>query len=231
MARARKIRIEQHQLFSPRGGHRGGAGRKPRGERPLVAHAPRAQVTRHTPVFVTTHVADGLPNLRRDRTLALLRATLNAGSDRLGFRLVEYSIQSNHLHFMVEAEDERALGRGMKGLLVRVARALNRAWERAGRVMRDRYHSRVLKSPREVRQVLVYVLQNARKHGAELLGIDACSSGPWFGGWADRTPRPDRSLPSAVSWLLSVGWTRGGLISVRENPRGGHDWSGEFVPD
>jgi hypothetical protein len=52
-------------------------------------------VTRHTPVFVTTKLVDGLPNLRRERTLALLRDTLAAGADRLEFRLVEYSIQSD----------------------------------------------------------------------------------------------------------------------------------------
>ena len=192
--------------------------------RALVAHASRARVTRHTPVFVTTRLVDGLPNLRRERTLALLRETLAAGADRFGFRLVEYSIQSTHLHFVVEAQDERALGRGMKGLLVRLARALNRAWERSGRVMRDRYQSRVLKSPREVRHVLLYALQNARKHGARLLGIDAFSSGHWFEGWADRAPRADRPLPRPNSWLLSFGWTKGGLISTRETPRGGEEW-------
>ena len=149
-------------------------------------------MTRHTPVFVTTKLVEGLPNLRRDRTLTLLRDTLAAGADRFGFRLVEYSIQSTHLHFVVEAEDECALGRGMKGLLVRLAKALNRAWGRRGRVIHDRYHTRVLKTPREVRQVLVYALQNARKHGARILGIDAYSSGPWFEGWADRAPCADR---------------------------------------
>ncbi len=184
-------------------------------------------MTRHTPVFVTTKLVEGLPNLRRERTLALLRDTLAAGADRFDFRLIEYSIQSNHAHFIVEAPDERALGRGMKGLLVRLAKALNRAWERRGRVIRDRYHARVLKTPREVRQVLVYALQNARKHGAQILGIDAFSSGPWFGGWSDRSPRADRPLSRALSWLLRVGWTQCGLIATRETPRGGASWDPE----
>ena len=223
MHRTRRDNVEQLALFR-RGGRRDGAGRKPAGGRALVAHSSRTRVTRHTPVFVTTKLVEGLPNLRRERTLALLRDTLAAGADRFGFRLVEYSIQSNHLHLVVEAQDTRALGRGMKGLLVRLARALNRAWERSGRVMRDRYQSRVLKSPREVRQVLVYALHNAKKHGARILGIDAFSSGPWFGGWADRAPRSDRRLPRAISWLLSSGWTQSGLISTRESPRGGTDW-------
>jgi hypothetical protein len=82
----------------------------------------------------------------------------------------------------------------------------------------------VLKTPRAVRNALVYAVQNARKHGAQILGIDAYSSGPWFEGWADRSPRADRPLPRPNSWLLSFGWTKGGLISTRESPRGGAEW-------
>ncbi len=223
MQRSRRNTAEQLALFR-RGGERDGAGRKPAGERALVAHARRARVTRHTPVLVTTKLVEGLPNLRRERTLVLLRDALGAGSDRFGFRLVEYSIQSTHLHLVVEAQDERALGRGMKGLLVRIAKALNRAWERRGRVIGDRYHALVLKTPRAVRNALVYAVQNARKHGARILGIDAYSSGPWFEGWADRAPRADRALPRPNSWLLSFGWTQGGLIATRESPRGGAEW-------
>ncbi len=89
MRRSRSNNVQQLSLFR-HGGKRERAGRKPAGERALVAHTPRARVTRHTPVFVTTKLVEGLPNLRRERTLALLRETLAAGSDRFGFRLVEY---------------------------------------------------------------------------------------------------------------------------------------------
>ena len=65
------------------------------------------------------------------------------GREPIRVPVIEYSIQSNHLHFVAEAQDEIALARGMKGLLVRVAEALNRAWERTGRVVGDRYHARV----------------------------------------------------------------------------------------
>jgi len=210
--------VRQIYLFR-RGGKRAGAGRKPKGDRALVPHETRARVTRRTPVLVTTRLLAGLPNLRRESTLVLLRKTFAAGADRFDFRLIEYSIQSNHLHFVAEAPDETALARGMKGLLVRVAKGLNRAWERTGRVVSDRYHARVLETPREVRNALVYVLQNARKHGARILGIDAHSSGPWFGGWRDRTPRRDRALPEAISWLLLFGWLKGGRIATSEAPR------------
>jgi hypothetical protein len=106
----------------------------------------------------------------------------------------------------------------MQGLLVRIAKALNRAWERRGKVLSDRYHARILRSPSEVRHALVYVLQNARKHGAQITGIDAFSSGPWFGGWRDRRALEDRPIAAARSWLLTTGWTLGGLLRTDETP-------------
>ena len=217
MSRTKANSVRQLTIFA-RGGERDGAGRKPKGERALVTHARRPKLTPRDPVLVTTHLLPDLPNMRRERTLAILRDALAAGSDRFGFRLVEYSIQSNHLHFIAEAEDARSIARGMQGLLVRIAKALNRAWERRGKVLSDRYHARILRSPREVRAVLVYVLQNARKHGAQITGTDAFSSGPWFCGWLDRVARDARPIAAARSWLLTTGWRRWGLLRTHEIP-------------
>jgi len=213
-----KSKAPAQLTFFPRGGPRRGAGRKPKGDRALVSHATRPTLTQRDPVLVTTRLLPGLPNLRRERTLTTLRTALSAGSNRFGFRLVEFSIQSNHLHFIVEAEDARAIARGMQGLLVRVAKALNREWGRRGRVLGDRYHARVLRTPSEVRTALVYVLQNARKHGARILGIDAFSSGVWFEGWSDRVARAARPIARAGTWLLTTGWLRGGRLSTHETP-------------
>ena len=140
--------------------------------------------------------------------------------------MIQYSIQSNHLHLIVEAKDQRALSRGMKGLLVRVAKALNRLWRRRGKVVGDRFHERILRTPREVRNALLYVLNNARRHGVKLGGLlDAFASGRWFGGFRERglrARRDDQHRPvaEAHTWLQRVGWRRHGLIGARELPRG-----------
>jgi putative transposase len=65
-------------------------------------------------------------------------------------RLIEFSILSNHLHFLVEADSSRSLARGMKGLSVRVARSLNRDSGRTGRVFVDHYHLHLLRGPTEL---------------------------------------------------------------------------------
>jgi hypothetical protein len=103
---------------------------------------------------------------------------------------------------------------------------VNRIFGRSGPVLTDRYHLHVLRTPREVRNALAYVLSNARKHAAQAgrafsraFAIDPASSGRWFEGWQDlireKGPPPPAGRPVAMprSWLLSVGWKRGGLLS------------------
>jgi REP element-mobilizing transposase RayT len=89
--------------------------------------------------------------------------------------LVHYSVQGNHVHLLVEACDERSLSRGMNGLGVRVARGLNRVMRRSGKVLEDRYHGHILRTPTEVRNARGYLLQNARRH-IGLVGADPYAS-------------------------------------------------------
>jgi len=77
---------------------------------------------------------------------------------------VHYSVQGNHVHLLVEAKSEKSLSRGMCGLGVRVARGLNRVMRRRGKVLGDRYHGHILRTPTEVRRARDYLLQNARRH-------------------------------------------------------------------
>jgi hypothetical protein len=109
----------------------------------------------------------------------------------------------------------------MTGLAVRVARGLNRLWRRVGAVLADRFHARVLRTPREVRAALVYVLQNARKHGAWVARFaDVFSSGPAFDGWREKVAESSAGvLARARTWLLARGWRRLGLIGMGELPK------------
>jgi REP element-mobilizing transposase RayT len=211
--------------FKQRGGARKGAGRKPKGQFAGIRHAPRVPLAARFPVHVTAKLSGGLPSLRRRAAYAALRAAFAAGCDRLGFRLVHYAVLNDHLHFVVEAADRHALSRGLQGLLVRVAKKLNKLWSRRGRVFADRYHDRILRSPREVRNALAYVMNNARKHAAQgravrvTQPIDTFTSAPWFDGWKETlTVRGIefvvRPVATARTWLLSVGWRRHGLLNA-----------------
>ncbi len=141
-------------------------------------------------------------------------------ASRAGFRVVHYVALSNHLHIVCEANDTSAMSRGIQGLCVRIARGLNRIWRRHGSVFDDRFHARQLRTPREVRSALNYVLQNAVKHGVALQdGVDPFSSARWFDGWKsaiESTFGPANPLQAARTWLLRVGWRRWGLLHPAE---------------
>ena len=189
-----------------------------------MSHAKRPQLRAQFPVLVTLRLREGLPSLRYDDSHEVVKQAPAASSSN-GFRVIEYSVQSNHLHLFAESSDEQTLSRGMIGLGVRIARGLNRLWKRIGRVFSDRYHARILQTPKAVRIALIYVLQNARKHGAwRARAPDTYSSGPSFDGWKRPTQNlaDSRSgfLARARTWLLSVGWRRHGRIDPREVPVG-----------
>ena len=146
-----------------------------------------------------------------------------ARATHAGFRVVQFSVQRDHVHLIVEGADRQRVMRGVTGLAVRVAKAVNRAMRRRGSVWDDRYHARSLKTPREVRNALAYVLLNWRKHIRDArAGVDRCSSAPWFTGWRDLrlTAVPVEESPVAAphTWLASVGWRRHGLLRVDEAP-------------
>src|SRR4051812_48282563 len=98
--------------------------------------------------------------MREEPVTAAVKVALLASMNRFGFRLIHYSIQTNHLHLLVEANNRAALAKGVKGLTVRVAKALNQLCQRKGKVFSDRYHVHVLRKPLETRKALHYVLNN-----------------------------------------------------------------------
>jgi hypothetical protein len=217
-------RSQQAQFVFPNGwgGTRKGAGPKARGERAGVSHRTRAPLAARFPAEVTMRVRSGLPSLRGPREFAALRGAILTGCERAGFRLVHFSVQCNHLHLIVEGSCRSSLSRGMQGLAIRMARALNRLWRRLGSVFADRYHDRILRSPLEVWYALRYVLNNARKHGAwtSRTRPDPLSSSAWFDGWRELQPESPESSPTARArtWLLRLGWRFHGQISVAADP-------------
>jgi REP element-mobilizing transposase RayT len=227
--KARKRHVQQELRLSESGSRRGGkrkrAGRKPKVVgAPGVSHRARPLHSAKHPVHVTLRVCRDVPNLRRNAFLPVLTDALRAGNDRFGFRLCHYVVMGNHLHLIVEAEDARALARGMQGLSIRLARRVNVAARRSGKFFADRYHAHVLRTPTEVHRALSYVLLNLRKHASEHAGrppegLDAFSSGAWFDGW--HTPPPSATrlrggeapVTRPQAWLLREGWKKAGIIS------------------
>jgi len=206
---AAKGKPKQMQLHLPTWGgrrkrkRRGASG----GRRELgkVPHRRRPTLAPRHPVHATWRVLPNVWNLRSRRCFSRISRCFDRGRDRFGFRLVHFSVQGNHIHLIVEAPDERALARGMQGLGVRIAKALNRLMERKGAVLADHYHARQLRSPTQVANALAYVLMNFLHH---FPGDRARYAGDlrdrFSSAWREQGKDPPVVAPR--TWLLSIGW-------------------------
>lgn len=204
------------------GGRRAGAGRKRTLPGPArVSHRLRGVADARWPLHVTVRVERGIRLQGLDMAEVLQQAFV-AGCDKPGFRICQFSVQGNSLHLVCEASDDDALARGMQGWSIRFSRGVNRRLGRRGRVFCDRYHARALRTPAETRDALAQVFHNAHRDQQRLSprfgGVDPYSSAWWFDGWENESwragARPDAERPvaKAKSWLLRVGWRKGGLL-------------------
>ena len=194
----------------------------------------RPAITRHVPVHVTMRISAAVGSMRkRHMYRAVQQATLHAFAAKQ-VRIVHFSIQHDHLHAIVEADDRDRLARGLQGFQICAARRINTKIQRTGTVFTDRYHARLLTNPRQVRNTIAYVLNNWRRHREDRRGvfrgfrIDPFASSIMFSGWANyefstaalRAPPTYEPLwvYLPTCWLLRVGWQRHGLLDVTEVP-------------
>ena len=212
-------------------------GRRPQAERVgFMPHDARAVHDKNHPVHVTIRRVALGPSFRTQLICGAIRRVIAAAKSK-GVRVLHYSVQENHLHLMVEAESAADLSNQMRTLFSRIAFTVNAVAQRRGRLFRDRHHRHALKTPREVRNALVYILFNDRKHRASDASvqntaptIDRCSSAYWMHDWSpsDKPPEggvlplEDAPTTKPKTWLASWGWHRGKpslLLRFSECPR------------
>ncbi|MBA3462088.1 MAG: transposase [Deltaproteobacteria bacterium] len=245
MARPRIRHVQQELLDSTgtkpksrRGGKRRGAGRPPKGERAGSPHKKRPSFKSSQPLHIVLRVLPVMGQLRRRSVFRALRQASLTVATREDFRIVHISIQQNHVHLLVEAQNKTALSRGMKAFEISAAKRMNAAlkWKvrRRGKVFEDRYHSEIIGTPRQARHALAYVLNNWRKHKQDRGAVertwmvDPFSTATAFlgwkqlqgqsGGWKVRETYEPMVVWEPRTWLLKVGWRKHGLLDCYEVP-------------
>ena len=208
------------------GGRRRGAGRKRLTVKRAVPHRRRRAVLGEVPIHLTMRVVEGMPNLRDEAFLPEVDRCFEAACLRDGFRITCWTMQSNHFHLIVEASDRESLTAGIKGLKVRLARAMNRFFQRTGQAFAERCHEEFLTHHCQARHCVRYVLENAKRHSTESVppnDLDPFSSAHWFDGWRNfprkrllylRRRRPRTTAPP-VTRLLRPTWRSQGTLAVR----------------
>jgi REP element-mobilizing transposase RayT len=212
-------------------------------------HEKRPELKGRFPVHVVLRVHEDMGSLRkrfmysalREATIAVAMREL-AFKEHGAFRIVHISIQRDHVHLLVEADDKVALSRGMQSFQISAAKHMNRAISvkrqlavrRRGTVFPDRFHQEIITSRKQARHTLNYVLNNWRKHREDQgqlqrsWKVDPFSTGAQFGGWKELEhamvmwPLRETYDPLIVylprTWLLTDGWQMYGLIGTREVP-------------
>ena len=213
---------------------------RPRKEGAGLRHEARPVRNPRHPLHVVSRVCPGLESLRTNDAVDLIRGAIRESQGAYGMRVIHYSIQSNHIHLLVEVDGSElqpslrgvpvneirrseelaklALAKGIKSLLVKIAKRLNaRLWRRKGQVFEGRYYAESISTPLQMQRAIAYVLNNGQHHGATILRIDPYSSGRWFDGWEApiATPsEPPEEWPVAAprTWFAGVGWKIHGPI-------------------
>ena len=244
MARLRKRHLQQSLLCLDKNGQKRGVDKhrrpgrpKPKGKRSSERHKTRPLIVARDPLHVTMRIARRVGKLRQRHVYLAIRRAMVTTFQRTSFRIVHMSIQSTHIHLIVEADDRMALARGMQGFQISAAKHINAAIakelgeeRRVGCVFVDRYHAKAISSRRGMRNSLVYVLNNWRHHREDRFSntadfaVDPFSTGPSFTGWNRPLeldwPPTYQPLPvwEPKTWLLREGWKMYGLIDPGEVP-------------
>lgn len=124
-----------------------------------VAHVPREKVKATTPLHINFKYN---AYIRTEAILKVLELSI-ANAAKLEFSVTHYTLQSNHIHLIAEASNNKILSSGMRSLTNTMVKRIGK-----GSIQLERYHLHVLKTPREVRNALDYVLHNDIKHTGKL---------------------------------------------------------------
>jgi len=223
MRKSKKSPQAELNFSSKRGGKRKGAGRKKKLEG-QPNHVKRPEISGKAPLHITLKLQSGIQSPRSLEGMDNFQNAF-AKAAKLGLKVIHFSLQSNHAHIIAEVMNNEALERGMKSLTVAIAHAINTARKTAGAVFLGRYHLHPLKTPKEVKNALKYVLFNFSKHLGIKPTLDPFSS---VFGFKDleklmgkdtfeklKQIRPPKWLRESLSrlfppttWLLRSGWQR-----------------------
>jgi putative transposase len=206
-------------------GYRRGAGRPNRSQ--TVNHMRRPRVDFSKPLHITQKLKSGIPSLRRKDFERLFHGSLQ-GAKEAGLHVIQYSLQHDHIHMVVEVANNKKLRAGMYSLASSFARALQKKMGLTGGIFKGSFHMVVITSPTQMKRVLTYVLLNYCKHSKMLEHLDPFSSGRFFVKWREllgrkrwnpvleweiQGEREDAAvigLSPPQSWLARQGWLRAG---------------------
>lgn len=139
-----------------------GAGRKALHDKG-IRHTERETIKKLSSLHLTIKIERNKAGLKNKTVLALLHKAIMKAR-KIGLGIIHYTLEYDHVHLLVEASDNEILGKGMQSFGICFSKGINKYKTQKGQVYKTRYHLRVLKTFREIKNVLNYIFGNAVKH-------------------------------------------------------------------
>ncbi|MGZ3787001.1 MAG: transposase [Bacteriovorax sp.] len=128
-----------------------------------IRHTSRPFLKKPSSLHLTVKIKKNKAEMKNKSVFSLLkRAILNAR--RQGLKVIHYSLEYDHVHLLIEAENNHILGKGMQAFGGTFSKAINRMRKLKGGVYKHRYHFRKISSARELKNVMNYIFTNGLKH-------------------------------------------------------------------
>jgi REP element-mobilizing transposase RayT len=165
---------KQFSLFNQKGA---GRPKLPLHKRRSIAHRTRDEIPKQKPVHVTIKIRKEILATLRNKLVFKKIARAISKARQKDLRVIHFSVQRDHIHFLLEAHDKKHLGRAMQSLTISLAKSLkNLSGTKLKKIFKDRYHVHILRTFAEVKNTKLYILGNALKHGAIADHFDTFSS-------------------------------------------------------
>lgn len=139
-----------------------GAGRPAMHDRG-IRHIARDVIKKNTALHLTVKIEREKAGLRNKDILKALQSAIFRARLK-GLRILHYTLEYDHVHLLVEADNNQMLATGMQSFGICFSKGINRIKRLVGRVFQTRYHFRKLKSRNEIRNAFNYIVGNSIKH-------------------------------------------------------------------
>jgi len=138
------------------------AGRPAKNDR-AIRHIERPKFHRMRSLHLTIKIRENKADIQNKRILIRLAHSIQRARLQ-GLKVLHFALEYNHVHLLVEAGSHEILHKAMQALGISFAKGINKIKSRKGAVYKHRYHFRQISTPRDLKNVIHYILQNHRKH-------------------------------------------------------------------
>jgi len=129
-----------------------------------IYHQSRPVLPKDRPLHVTIKFdKTQIANLRNKLFYREIRKSLQRLRAK-GVRLIEFSVQKDHIHFLLEAGNKLLLGKAMRALSISLSKRFSLLLNRKIKALKNRYHLHILNTRKELKNARHYILNNSTNH-------------------------------------------------------------------